>query len=86
MCSLDVHFSVECVFNVIFEFLTLKMISKTHLTHVECVFNVVFDTEKDIENAFDSETHIQTTHQKRKCNRPLSRNTTPYSPLIGTYF
>jgi hypothetical protein len=27
-----------------------------------------------MENACDSETHIQTAHQKRKCNRPLMMN------------
>jgi hypothetical protein len=32
MCILDVRFTVECVFDVIFEFLTLKMTSKTHYT------------------------------------------------------
>jgi hypothetical protein len=29
---LDVRFTVKCVFDVIFEFLTLKMTSKTHST------------------------------------------------------
>jgi hypothetical protein len=32
MCCLDVRLTVECVFNVIFEFLTLKITSKTHST------------------------------------------------------
>jgi hypothetical protein len=30
--SLNVRFTVKCVFNVIFEFSTLKMTSKTHAT------------------------------------------------------
>jgi hypothetical protein len=33
MCSLDVRFTVECVFDVIFEFLTLKITLKTHHPH-----------------------------------------------------
>jgi predicted membrane protein len=32
MCSSDVRFTVQCVFNVIFKFSTLKMTSKTHMT------------------------------------------------------
>jgi hypothetical protein len=32
----------------------------------------VFDTENDIENACDVETHIQTAHPKCKCNQPLT--------------
>jgi hypothetical protein len=32
MCSLEVRFTVECVFDDIFEFSTLKMTSKTHST------------------------------------------------------
>jgi hypothetical protein len=32
MCILNVRFTVACVFNVIFEFLTLQMTSKTHAT------------------------------------------------------
>jgi hypothetical protein len=32
MCSLDVRSTIECVFNVIFEFLTLNILSKTHPT------------------------------------------------------
>jgi hypothetical protein len=32
MCSLDVCFSVACVFNIIYEFLTLKITPKTHST------------------------------------------------------
>jgi hypothetical protein len=32
----------------------------------------VFNTENDIENACDDETHIQTAHPKRKCNRLLT--------------
>jgi hypothetical protein len=28
--------------------------------------------KNDIKNAFDRETHIQTAHPKRKCNRPLN--------------
>jgi hypothetical protein len=32
MCSLDVRFTLECVFDVIFEFLTLNMTSKMYLT------------------------------------------------------
>jgi hypothetical protein len=39
---------------------------------VACVImSFVFDTKNDFENAFDSETRIQTAHPKRKCNRPL---------------
>jgi hypothetical protein len=32
MCSLDVRFTVECVFNVIFGVKNLKMTTKTHAT------------------------------------------------------
>jgi hypothetical protein len=32
MCSLDVRFSVECVFNVIFSVKNLKITLKTHAT------------------------------------------------------
>jgi hypothetical protein len=32
MCSLDMRFSVECVFNVIFSVKNSKMTLKTHLT------------------------------------------------------
>jgi hypothetical protein len=35
-----------------------------------CQFSV-FNIENDIGNACDGETHIQTAHPKRKCNRPL---------------
>jgi hypothetical protein len=37
----------------------------------------IFDTENEIENACDSETHIQTAHSKRKCNRPLKHCLVP---------
>jgi hypothetical protein len=57
MCSLDERLTVECVFDVIFELLTLKMTSKTHSTVT-----------------FNSETHITTAHEKRKCNRPLRKS------------
>jgi hypothetical protein len=30
--------------------------------------------KNDIKNAFDSDTHIQTAHPKRNCNRPLKRH------------
>jgi hypothetical protein len=60
MCSLCVRFTVACVFNVIFEFLTLKM----------------------TENACDGETHTQTAHPKRKCNRPLTEQDIPVSQLL----
>jgi hypothetical protein len=31
---------------------------------------LVFNTENYIANACDGETHTQTAHPKRKCNRP----------------
>jgi hypothetical protein len=40
-------------------------------------FQCYFQCQKlknDIQNACDDETHIQTAHPKRKCNRPLSSN------------
>jgi hypothetical protein len=36
-----------------------------------CIF-FCFDTENNIENACDGETHTQTAHPKRKCNPPFS--------------
>jgi hypothetical protein len=42
-----------------------------------------FDTENDIENAFDRETHIQTAHSKRKCNRPLSGKKPHHAAVHG---
>jgi hypothetical protein len=59
-CSLDVRFTVECVFDVIFGF---------------------FDTENDMENEFDSETHVETAHPKRRCNRSLKEVIPQYSEV-----
>jgi uncharacterized protein YegL len=61
MRSLDVRFTVECVFDGNF---------------------LVFDNENDIENAFDNETHIQTAHPKRKCNRPRNKESANFRPII----
>jgi hypothetical protein len=41
-----------------------------HRMRFQCNFWVL-NTENDIENACDGETHTQTAHPKRKCNRPL---------------
>jgi hypothetical protein len=42
---------------------------------VKCVFDGIYNvlsTSNDVKNTIDSETHIQTAHPKRKCNRPQS--------------
>jgi hypothetical protein len=45
---------------------------------------LVSQTQNDVKKAFDSETHIQTTQQKRKCNRPLSRQMGPLGQCLAT--